>query len=98
MLIIFVVVAIFYGFFVCLKKTCKGKSFWGKVPKVIVKKLTPYAISMTFELTVMELILAFTMNILYFQLNDVLGYSSLIVMVVVAVAILASFFWKIEDD
>lgn len=92
-LIIMVVVGIIYGFMLLLRRTCRGFEFWGKIPKMIVKKWTPYLFAMTFELVVMEVVLAFTLNVLYFQ--EELAGVSIAFMVVVGLAILLTFFWKV---
>lgn len=97
-LVVMAVVAFIYCFFLILRRTCKGRDFWGKLTKLAVKKLTPYIFSVAFELVLMELVLAFTLNIVYFGLKDASEYFSLVLMLIVALALLASFFWKIEDD
>lgn len=45
----------------------------------------------------MELLLAFTLNIINMQLSNAVSYISLVLMGIVAIAFLFTFFWKIED-
>lgn len=46
----------------------------------------------------MELVLAYTLNIVNFALQDPASYFSLVLMIVVGLGLLSSFFWKIEDE
>lgn len=94
-----VVVGILFGFMVLLRRTCKGFEFWGKIPKLIVKKFTPYLFSITFELVLMEIVLGITLNVVFYdQAAGVIGSASIAFIAIVCVAILLSFFWKVEDD
>lgn len=93
-----VVASIVFGFVLLIRKTCKGFEFWGKIPKVLVKKLTPFLFSMTFEMVLMEVVLGFALGVVYYQGGTVVSDVSIAFMVIVGMAVLLSFFWKVEDD
>jgi hypothetical protein len=54
-----------------MKKGFKGMGFWSKLIKIYIKKYNPFIFATFFSLILMELILAYSLSVMYFKVDTI---------------------------